>query len=159
MQPLQDYQVSFQLPADGGKSLNRLYAIVGEAGFNILVHDENINASIGNASGGLTPRTLQRVRDYIEAHLADHIELEALAGTAGLSLWYFARAFKKSVGVPPHHYVMQRRLECAQELLADSNLSLAQISVRSGFSDQSHFSRRFRLLFGVTPSQFRRSKR
>jgi AraC-like DNA-binding protein len=159
MQSLQDYRASLQLPADGGKSLNRLYAIVGQAGFNILVHDENGNAAVGIASGGLTPRTLQRVRDHIEAHLAVHIELEALADIAGLSLWHFARAFKQSVGMPPHHYLMRRRLERAQELLTESNLSLAQIAVQTGFDDHSHFSRRYRQFFGVMPNRFRRSKR
>jgi AraC-like DNA-binding protein len=99
MQPLQDYRVSLQLPADGRKSLNRLYAFVSQAGFNIPIHDENGNAAVGNASGGLTPRALQRVRDYIEAHLAEHIELEALADITGFSRCYFARACKQSIGV------------------------------------------------------------
>jgi transcriptional regulator GlxA family with amidase domain len=159
MQSLQDYRAPLQLPADGGKSLNRLYAIVGQAGFNILVHDENGYAAVGIASGGLTPRPLQRVRNHIEARLAVHIELEALADIAGLSLWHFARAFKQSVGMPPHHYLMRRRLERAQELLTESNLSLAQIAVQTGFDEHSHFSRRYRQFFGVTPNRFRRSKR
>lgn len=156
-----------QLPADAGESLNRLYHSMNEAGFEILFFDENGNA-VGNndkpltpafATGGLAPRVLQRVRDYIEAHLTENIELKALAGITGLSRWYFARAFKQSVGVPPHHYLMQRRLERAQKLLAESDLSVAQIALQSGFSDQSHFSRRFRLFFGVTPRAFRWSRR
>ena len=109
--------------------------------------------------GGLTPRALRRIRDYVEEHLAENIELETLADIARLSKWHFARAFKQSVGTPPHFYLIQRRLEKAQELLAETNLSLAQIALRSGFSDQSHFSRRFRILLGVTPTSFRRSKR
>ena len=109
--------------------------------------------------GGLTPRALRRIRDYVEEHLAENIELETLADIARLSKWHFARAFKQSVGTPPHFYLIQRRLEKAQELLAETNLSLAQIALKSGFSDQSHFSRRFRILLGVTPTSFRRSKR
>jgi AraC-like DNA-binding protein len=109
--------------------------------------------------GGLTPRALQRIREYIEAHLTDNIELGTLAVMAGLSKWHFARAFKQSIGSPPHFYLIQRRLERAQELLAESDLSLAQIALKSGFSDQSHFSRRFRMFFGVTPRSFRWSKR
>ena len=109
--------------------------------------------------GGLTPRALLRIREYIEAHLMDNIELETLAVMAGLSKWHFARAFKQSIGSPPHFYLIRRRLERAQELLAESDLSLAQIALKSGFSDQSHFSRRFRMLFGITPRSFRRSKR
>jgi AraC-like DNA-binding protein len=153
-----------QLPADGGESLNRLYAIVSQAGFKILVHDENGNAAGGNdkppafAAGGLTPRALQRVRDYIEAHLVENIELQALADIAGLSRFHFARMFKQSVGTPPHCYLMQRRLERAQKLLAESNLSITQIALESGFAEQSHFSRRFRLSFGITPRAFRWSR-
>jgi AraC-like DNA-binding protein len=109
--------------------------------------------------GGLTPRALQRIREYIEAHLTDNIKLETLAVMARLSKWHFARAFKQSMGSPPHFYLIQRRLQRAQELLTESDLSLAQISLRSGFSDQSHFSRRFRMFFGVTPRSFRWSKR
>jgi AraC-like DNA-binding protein len=109
--------------------------------------------------GGLTPRALRRIRDYVEEHLTENIELEALAEIAGLSKWHFARAFKQSVGTPPHFYLIQRRLEKAQELLAETELSLAQIALKIGFSDQSHFSRRFRMFLGVTPTSFRRSKR
>jgi AraC-like DNA-binding protein len=109
--------------------------------------------------GGLTPRALQRIREYIDGHLEENIELGTLADAAGLSKWHFARAFKQSVGVPPHFYLIRRRLERAQELLAETDLSLAQIALKSGFSDQSHFSRRFRTFLGVTPRSFRWSQR
>lgn len=109
--------------------------------------------------GGLAPRALTRIREYIEERLEENIELETLAGIAGLSKWHFARAFKQSVGTPPHFYLIQRRLQRAKELLAETDLSLAQIALRIGFSDQSHFSRRFRMFVGMTPRSFRRSKR
>jgi len=102
---------------------------------------------------------LQRIREYIDRHLEENVELETLADTAGLSKWHFARAFKQSVGMPPHFYLIQRRLERAQRLLAETDLSLAQIALKSGFSDQSHFSRRFRMFLGVTPRSFRWSQR
>jgi AraC-like DNA-binding protein len=117
------------------------------------------SAPQASSVGGLTPRALQRIREYIEGHLAENIELEMLADIAGLSKWHFARAFKQTVGTPPHFYLIQRRLERAQELLAETNLSLGQIALRSGFSDQSHFSRRFRMFLGVSPRSFRWSKR
>jgi AraC-like DNA-binding protein len=109
--------------------------------------------------GGLTPRALRRVREYIEEHMVENIELETLAQIAGLSKWHFARAFKQSVGTPPHFYLLQRRLEQAKRLLAQTDLPLAQIALKSGFGDQSHFSRRFRMFIGVTPRSFRWSKR
>jgi AraC-like DNA-binding protein len=111
------------------------------------------------ARGGLTTRALRCVREYIDGHLAENIRLEVLAEVAGLSRCHFARAFKQSVGVAPHGYVMQRRLERAERLLAETNLSLCQVALDSGFSDQSHFSSCFRRSFGESPRSFRRSRR
>ena len=105
--------------------------------------------------GGLSPSVLRRVREYIEAHLENNVSLEVLAGVAGLSMSYFARAFKQSEGVTPHDYLMRRRVHRALELLAGTDLPLSAIASASGFSDQSHFTRRFRQYFGVTPSRYR----
>jgi AraC-like DNA-binding protein len=111
------------------------------------------------ARGGLSPGTLRRVREHIEANLEADIDLEVLADIAGLSRCHFARAFKQSAGTTPHTYLMYRRLGKAQRLLADTDLPLAEIALETGFSDQSHFSRRFRELLDVSPSAFRRSRR
>jgi AraC-like DNA-binding protein len=74
--------------------------------------------------GGLPPRVLRRVREYIEAHLENNVSLEVLAGIASLSISYFARAFKQSEGVAPHDYLMRRRVQRALELLAGTDLPL-----------------------------------
>jgi AraC-like DNA-binding protein len=115
--------------------------------------------AFGAARGGLTPRALRCVREYIDGRLAENIRLDVLAGVAGLSRCHFARAFKQSVGIAPHAYVMQRRLERAERLLAETDLSLSQVALDSGFSDQSHFSSCFRKHFGTSPRSFRRSRR
>lgn len=117
------------------------------------------NTEVATARGGLTPRALRCVREYIDGHLAENIRLEVLAEVAGLSRCHFARAFKQSVGVAPHGYVMQRRLERAERLLAETELSLSQVALDSGFADQSHFSSCFRKHFGTSPRSFRRSRR
>jgi transcriptional regulator of acetoin/glycerol metabolism len=111
------------------------------------------------ARGGLSPAVMRRVHEYVEAHLNDSIELAELSAIAGLSIFHFAREFKQSAGVTPHHYVMQRRVERAKALLADSDLSLSEIAFATGFSDQSHLTRHFRQMLGMTPGQFRRSLR
>jgi len=108
---------------------------------------------------GLPPRALQRVREYIAAHLENNISLEVLAGVAGLSKSHFARAFKQSQGVAPHEYLMQCRVRRAQEVLAGTDMPLSKIACISGFSDQSHLTRRFRDHVGVTPSRYRDSIR
>jgi AraC-like DNA-binding protein len=111
------------------------------------------------ARGGLPPRALRRVQEYIEAHLEENIALEALAAAAGLSMFHFARAFKQSEGVTPHSYLVQRRIERAQELLTVTDCSLSDIALATGFSDQSHLARHFRERVGMPPSAFRWSKR
>jgi transcriptional regulator of acetoin/glycerol metabolism/AraC-like DNA-binding protein len=109
--------------------------------------------------GGLAPGALRRVREHMEAHLSESMDLTELAAVAGLSIHHFARGFKQSVGVAPHHYLVQRRVERAQDMLANTDLSLSEIAYAMGFSDQSHMARHFRQLLGVTPGQFRWSQR
>jgi transcriptional regulator GlxA family with amidase domain len=109
--------------------------------------------------GGLPPRALRRVREYVEAHLEESVSIQALADAAGLSMYHFARAFKQSEGMTPHGYVVQCRVRRVQELLAGTDLPLSEIALASGFSDQSHCARRFREHVGVTPSDYRWSMR
>lgn len=107
---------------------------------------------------GLTPTALRRVREYIDAHLEGDLSLKTLAQIAGLSISHFARAFKKTEGMTPHAYVLERRLAHARKLLLETKLSLSEIAFAVGFADQSHFARRFRRQIGVAPNEFRRSQ-
>jgi AraC-like DNA-binding protein len=109
--------------------------------------------------GGLSPRVLRRVQEYVDSHLSEDLKLEQLALTAGLSMHHFARAFKTSVGVPPHQFVLQRRLSLARDLLTSTDRPIADIAIAAGFSDQSHLSRHFRQSFAVSPVAFRGSQR
>jgi transcriptional regulator of acetoin/glycerol metabolism/AraC-like DNA-binding protein len=109
--------------------------------------------------GGLTVGALRRVREYVQLHLDESIGLSTLAAVAGLSMHHFAREFKQSAGVTPHHYLIQRRIERAQQMLVQTELALAEIAYAVGFSDQGHLARHFRGLVGTTPRDFRRSHR
>lgn len=109
--------------------------------------------------GGLSPGGLRRVSEYVAAHLGEALSLDSLAAHAGLSVHHFARAFRASMGMPPHRYVLEQRIRKAARLLEDSEQSLADIALAVGFADHSHFSRSFHGLAGVTPSQFRRARR
>jgi AraC-like DNA-binding protein len=109
--------------------------------------------------GGLSPVRTQRICEYITSNLDQNISLEALAEIAGLSTHHFARAFKQSVGMPPHCYVLQRRIERAQHMLVSTQLPLSEIALSAGFSDQSHLARHFRRMTGLSPSLVRMEQR
>jgi AraC family transcriptional regulator len=109
------------------------------------------------ARGGLAPWQQRIVTEYIEEHLAEHISLDALAGLANLSRYYFCRAFKQSLGVPPHRYHNSRRIERARTLLATRELSVTEIGFQVGFCDTSSFSAAFRKITGQTPTSYLRN--
>ncbi|HWE74585.1 MAG TPA: helix-turn-helix domain-containing protein [Stellaceae bacterium] len=109
--------------------------------------------------GGLPGGAMRRVRDYIELHLGETIDLPTLAEQAGSSVFHFARQFKQTTGLTPHLYLLTRRIGQARELLATTELSIAEIAVMTGFADQSHFARSFRRLAGTSPREFRWSQR
>jgi transcriptional regulator of acetoin/glycerol metabolism/AraC-like DNA-binding protein len=111
------------------------------------------------AHGGLSPAAMRRVREYVDAHLGGSMDLATLAGVAGVSIHHFARGFKQSASITPHHYLTQKRVERAQDLLGNTDLSLSEIALAVGFSDQSHLAHHFRQMLGVTPGQFRWAQR
>lgn len=99
---------------------------------------------------------LRRVLDYIAQHLEDEMTVADLAGIACLSAFHFTRMFAAAMGMPPHRYVSQLRLENATALLATGKLSLCEIALRSRFSTQAAFNRAFRRATGMTPGEYRR---
>jgi AraC family transcriptional regulator len=106
--------------------------------------------------GTLPQGRLRAVVEYVEEHLGAGPTMEQMAAVARLSPFHFARQFKAATGLPPHQYVILRRVERAKQLLqAGRDLSLAEVAACAGFSDQSHFSHHFKRLVGVTPGQFR----
>jgi AraC family transcriptional regulator len=110
--------------------------------------------------GALPQRKLRAVLEYIEEHLDAGLTLEQMAAAAHLSPYHFARQFKRATGLPPHQYVIARRVERARHLLqGGGDLSLAEVAARAGFSDQSQFSHHFKRHVGVRPGQFRMSAR
>ena len=98
---------------------------------------------------------LNRVLAVIEEKLADNIRLSELAQAAGMSVFHFAKLFKKSTGQSPYQYVLRRRIEIAKELLRNQAMSVLEVSARTGFVDQRHFTKVFRQKIGATPTAYR----
>ena len=133
-----------------------------------VVHSQPRVSMLGNlpmpeaphlSRGGLSPALTHRICEYIESHLDEKLSLETLAAMAGRSTHHFARAFRQSVGMPPHGYLLRRRLEHVEQLLRDTQLPLTEIALAVGFSDQSHLARHFRRLTGMPPSLARLQER
>jgi AraC family transcriptional regulator len=106
--------------------------------------------------GGLATWQIRTVAQHIEEHLSKQISLAALASLARLSQSHFSRAFKKSFGVPPHEYHVQRRIDKAKALLAEREASVTDVGFALGYSHTSSFSIAFRKFTGRSPSEFRR---
>jgi AraC family transcriptional regulator len=111
------------------------------------------------ARGGLAGWQVRRTTDYVAAHLAENIGLTELAAIAGLSPFHFARAFKQSVGDPPHRYQTRRRIERACELLTTTDMPVIDIAAAVGFEAPQTLTRLFRRELGMTPSAYRRDVR
>ncbi len=101
----------------------------------------------------LVPAKVRRVMDYIEENLAYDLRLVELSSVAGISRSHFARAFRNSVGMTPHAFVLQRRLARAVEWLTPRTLSMREVAARCGFADQAHLTRAFKSQFGRPPSR------
>lgn len=102
---------------------------------------------------------LRRATEFMTVHLATSVRLSDLARITELSQSHFGRAFKASTGVTPHRWLMAARIGRAQEFLLESDLSLAQIALQTGFSEQSHFTRVFRSVVGTSPAAWQRHRR
>jgi AraC family transcriptional regulator len=102
---------------------------------------------------------MRLVESYIEEHIDQQILVSNLSGLVDLSEAHFSRAFRLAYGVPPHAYIVRRRVELAAQLMLASRDPLTDIALKCGFHDQAHFSKQFRQLTGETPAAWRRLRR
>ncbi|EFH82669.1 AraC family transcriptional regulator [Ktedonobacter racemifer] len=125
---------------------------------HLLQHYTCAPIHIKEISQGLTRQQVQRVTDFIQAHLSQDLTLEALAQQAGFSSYHFARLFRQTMGESPHQFVLRQRVERAQHLLKKTNEPLAHIALESGFANQSHLTRTFKRYLGLTPRGYRQQE-
>lgn len=116
-------------------------------------HWQPVEARLPSSLDG--PR-LKRVLDLIEARLSTELSLEELAAEACFSPFHFARLFRKAIGLTPHRYVTERRIQVAKEHLSLGRMSLAEIALETGFGSQANFNRVFRKATGCSPGQYKR---
>ncbi|EJM49196.1 transcriptional regulator containing an amidase domain and an AraC-type DNA-binding HTH domain [Pseudomonas sp. GM33] len=117
-----------------------------------------VNARQGlRLKGGLAAHQRRHLVEYIDSHLDQAISLGQLAALCALSEYHFARMFRESFGLPPHQYLLARRLNRARELLRTTSQPLGEIALACGFSSASHFTNRFRQAMGATPGEYRQA--
>jgi AraC family transcriptional regulator len=132
-------------------------ALVEQMLVHLLRHHANVRRSdeLELSRVGLVDRRIRRAVEMMHAHLDRDLPLEELAGAAYLSPFHFARLFKKLTGASPHAYLATLRVQRAQQLLAETDLSISELSARVGYASPSHFSKAFRQATGMTPRAFR----
>ena len=127
----------------------------GECIGTLVLIPEALRRKATAFQGGLPRYKLRRAVEFVDANLDRVIHLKDMAIVADVSLYHFHRQFKKTTGLTPHQFIVQRRIEKAKVLLARSNLPITDVAMRVGFVDQSHFTTTFRKLTSMTPRIYR----
>ncbi|GAB4381221.1 MAG: hypothetical protein Kow00121_39200 [Elainellaceae cyanobacterium] len=124
---------------------------------HLLQHYSSLRLSThDDALSGLVPYKLKQALSYMQTHCCkSNIRVTDIAVEIGLSQYHFSRLFKQSMGISPHKYLNQQRIERAKALLKQKDVPISDIAAEVGFVDQSHFTRHFRQLTGITPQIYR----
>jgi AraC family transcriptional regulator len=140
-----------------GGRMGRLYveSLANALVVNLLQDHSATHPRMAQYEGGLGDRKLLQVIRYIDHALDQDIKLADLAQLAEMSQSHFSRLFKQSIGLSPHQYLLQQRVERAKQLLKQTNQSLVEIALACGFDSHSHFTRQFRHITGITPKAYR----
>jgi AraC family transcriptional regulator len=107
--------------------------------------------------GGLAPWQERRAKEVLRANLKGGVLLKEVARECGLSVAHFSHAFRRTLGVAPHKWLIEQRIVLSKEKLRDDRLSLTDVAAECGFCDQSHFTQHFTRIVGVSPGAWRRA--
>ncbi len=139
-----------RLVAHGGSLLEKESVMLSAFGLLLSSHGRLAPCSPG---AGQEHQAVQRVKDYIGDNLGRKVSLKDLSKATNLSRYHLLRVFKKAVGLPPHAFQTQMRIDKARSLLL-MGTPPAQVAAETGFTDQSHFSNKFKQYLGATPGQY-----
>jgi AraC family transcriptional regulator len=158
-QDLQLHHVAMLLLAElkSNGIMGRLYAesLTQVLVIHLLRHYSTSTPTITSKNRSLTRTQLQQAIDYVHAHLDRDLSLAELASVINIAPTYFASLFKQEMGISPHQYVIQQRVEQAKSMLSKTDLAIADIALQVGFSSQSHLTKQFKRITGITPKQVR----
>jgi len=122
---------------------------------HLLRHHSSAGRRVEDAAAPLPRYKLRRATEYINDNLRESLALKDIARTVSMSPYHFAHVFKQTVGVTPHHYVIERRIEKAKSLLRDTAWPVTQIAQQVGYTNPSHFSTVFQRFTGHSPRAYR----
>jgi AraC family transcriptional regulator len=158
-QDLQLHQVAMLLFAESQSDglMGRLYieSLTQVLVIHLLRHYAKSIQIVTSENRNLTRTQLRQAIDYIHSHLDRDLSLAELASVINISPTYFANLFKQAMGISPHQYVIQQRVEQAKLMLSKTDLAIADIALQVGFSSQSHLTQQFKRITGITPKQLR----
>jgi AraC family transcriptional regulator len=153
------HDLTAELIAENAGSEIVIAALIEQIVVHLLRNFSNMRRSeeLELSRVGLIDRRIRRAVELMQAQLHRELSLKEIAAASFLSPFHFARLFKKLTGTSPHAYLATLRTKQAQALLAESDLSITEISSRVGYSNSSHFTQAFRQLTGLTPRAFRKA--
>lgn len=156
---LQQLLLALHKEVRSGQHNGRLYtdALTNALVTHLLATYSSAAQLTQDAGSEMSQQKLRRAIEYIHDQLERNLSVAEIAMAAGMNPYYFGRLFKQVIGMAPYQYLLDQRIERAKQLLAQTDLPIAEIGYRLGFSSQSHFSAVFRQLTAVTPSEYRKA--
>jgi AraC family transcriptional regulator len=144
-----------ELKSEGFASRMYVESLANQLAIHLLRYYSSAKKLPEDPSTRLPRYKLQRATDFINDNLREDLTLERISEALSMSPYHFAHLFKQSVGLAPHRYIIERRMERAKSLLRETELSIKQIGHQVGYSNQSHFSMVFHRFTGQTPHRYR----